>query len=217
MSLSDPNYKIKEKTFSKLLVNKIYLVSIIGHTVAQIGLLIIYFFCIINTNEIYCKNEKYCKINKNPNKEIYSEEITTINSYIFFFNSVQCLSLVFMLNYFSICKQSLFKSRLFTLYLILICLILTEILSLENFGVGIFKIGLVKFVELNNEGTESQNSRLILFLFCLASFSISMIWEYFVNWFFSINYAKYLQREDEKVSKRLKNSYRQKTMQVEDE
>ena len=216
MSLSDPNYKIKEKTFSKLLVNKIYLVSIIGHTIAQLGLLIIYFFCIINSNEIYCKNEKYCKINKNPNKEIYSEEITTVNSYIFFFNSVQCLSLVFMLNYFSICKQSLFKGRLFTLYLILICLILTEILSLENFGVGIFKIGLVKFVELDNEGTESQNSRLILFLFCLASFSITMIWEYFVNWFFSINYAKYLQKEDEKVSKRLKNSYRQKTIAAEE-
>ena len=207
MSLSDPNYKIKEKTFSKLLINKIYLISIIGHSIAQIGLLLIYYFCIINRNDYYFKNQK-----KKTNSNIYSNDITTVNSYIFFFNSVQCLSLVFMLNYFSICKQSLFKSRIFTFYLIIICLTLTEILSLENFDVGLFKLGLVKFVELDNEGVYSQNSRIILFLFCLGTFIITMIWEFFLNWFFSINYTKYLKREDEKVSKRLKNSYRQKSL-----
>ena len=216
MSLSDPNYRIKEKTFSKLLVNKIYLISIIGHSIFQLGLLIIYFFTIINKydNEIYCKSKINCNYKKDPNGKIYSDEITTINSYVFFYNSSQCLSLVFMLNYFSICKQSLFKSRLFTLYLILICLTLAEILSLENFGVGLLQVGLVKFVKLDNEGTSSQNSRIILFLFCLGSFIISMIWEYFLNWFFSRNYSKYLKIEDEKVSKRLKSSYRQKTLPV---
>jgi len=194
MSLSDPNYRIKEKTFSKLLVNKIYLISIIGHSIFQLGLLIIYFFTIINKydNEIYCKSKINCNYKKDPNGKIYSDEITTINSYVFFYNSSQCLSLVFMLNYFSICKQSLFKSRLFTLYLILICLTLAEILSLENFGVGLFQVGLVKFVKLDNEGTSSQNSRIILFLFCLGTFIITMIWEFFLNWFFSIDYTKYL-------------------------
>ena len=206
MSLSDPNYKIKEKTFSKLLVNKIYLISIIGHSIAQLGILIIYFFCVIDRNHYYKKNVI------KANNDIYSDDITTVNSYIFFLNSVQCLSLVFMLNYFSICKQSLFKSRTFTLYLILICLTLTEILSLENFDMGIFKLGLVKFVQLNNEGTNSQNSRIILFIFCLGSFLITMIWEFFLNWFFSMNYSKYLKKEDEKISKKLKKSYRQKSM-----
>ena len=207
MSLSDPNYKIKEKTFSKLLINKIYLISIIGHSIAQLGLLLIYYFCIINRNDYYFKNQK-----KKTNSNIYSNDITTVNSYIFFFNSIQCLSLVFMLNFFSICKQSLFKSRIFTLYLIIICLTLAEILSLENFDVGLFKLGLVKFVEVDNEGVYSQTSRIILFLFCLGTFVITMIWEFFLNWFFSINYTKYLKKEDEKVSKKLKNSYRQKSL-----
>ena len=117
-----------------------------------------------------------------------------------------------MLNYFSICKQSLFKSRIFTLYLILNCLILAEILSLENFDVGFFKLGLVKFIQLDNEGTVSQNSRIILFLFCFGSFIITLILEFFLNWFFYINYSKYLNKEDEKVSKKLKNSYRLKSM-----
>ena len=209
MSFSDPNYKVREKTFSKLLINKIYLISIIGHSISQLGLLIAYFFCIIKPNEYYFKkanNEQ--KINNN----IYTNNITIANSYIFFFNSVQCLSLVFMLNYFSISKQSVFKSRIFTIYLIIICLTLTEILSLDNYGLGIINIRIVKFVELDNEGTISQNSRIILFIFCLATFVISMIWEFFLNWFFSINYTKYLQKEDEKVSKKLKNTYRQKSM-----
>ena len=206
MSLSDPNYKIKEKTFSKLLVNKIYLLSIIGHSISQLGILIIYFFCIIDRNRYYKKNEV------KANNDIYSDDITTVNSYIFFLNSVQCLSLVFTLNYFSICKQSLFKSRTFTLYLILVCLTLTEILSLENFDMGFFKLGLVRFVQLNNEGTNSQNSRIILFLFCLGAFCITMILEFSLNWFFSRNYSKYLKKEDEKVSKKLKKSYRQKSL-----
>ena len=206
MCLSDPNYKIKEKTFSKLLINKIYLISIIGHSISQLGILILYFFCIIERNHYYKKN-----IIKG-NNPIYSDNTTTANSYIFFLNAIQSLSLVFMLNYFSICKQSLFKSRIFTLYLILNCLILAEILSLENFDVGFFKLGLVKFIQLDNEGTVSQNSRIILFLFCFGSFIITLILEFFLNWFFSINYSKYLKKEDEKVSKKLKNSYRLKSM-----
>ena len=209
MSFSDPNYKIKEKTFSKLLVNKIYLISIIGHSISQLGLLIIYFFFFIYQNELYFKKDIN---NENINDNIYSNNITIANSYIFYFNSVQCLSLVFMLNYFSICKQSLFKSRIFTLYLIVISLTLTEFLSLDNFGVGILNIGIVKFIELDNEGINSQNSRIILFLFCLGTFILAMIWEFFLNWFFSINYSKYLRKEDEKVSKKLKHSYRQKSM-----
>ena len=207
MSLSDPNYKIKEKTFSKLLINKIYLISIIGHSIAQIGLLLIYFFCILDNHDSYLNKTN----NKNKSDKIYSNKKTHINSYIFFFNSVQCLSLVFVLNYYSICKQSLFKNRIFTFYLIAIFLILTEILSLENFDVGLFKFSLVDFVSLNNENIDSQISRIILFAFCLCTFVITMIWEFFLNWFFSINYSKYLKKEDERVSKKLKNSYRQKT------
>ena len=208
MSLSDPNYKIKEKTFSKLLVNKIYLISIIGHSISQLGILIIYFFCFID------RDSYYNKIEAKGNNPIYSDNTTTANSYIFFLNSIQTISLVFMLNFFSICKQSLFKSRIFTLYLILNCLILTEILSLENFDVGIFKLGLVKFIKLDDAGTNSQNSRIILFLFCLGAFFITMIWEFFLNWFFSINYSKYLKKEDEKVSKKIQNTYRQKSMMI---
>ena len=78
MSLSSPNYKIKEKTFSKLLINKIYLISIIGHSIAQLGILIVYFFCIIDRSDYYKKN---IIIANNP---IYSDNITIPNSYIFF-------------------------------------------------------------------------------------------------------------------------------------
>ena len=209
MSLSDPNYKLKEKTFSKLLINKIYLISIIGHSISQLGLLIVYYFCIINQNDYYFKEDKN---GQKKNRNIYTNDITIANSYIFFFNSIQCLSLVFMLNYFSLSKQSVFKSRIFTIYLIIICLTLTQLLSLDNYGLGIINIPIVKFIELNNEGTNSQNSRIILFFFCLGTFAISMIWEFFLNWFFSINYTNYLKNEDEKVNKKLKNSYRQKSM-----
>lgn len=55
MSLSSPNYKVKEKTFSKLIINKIYLISIIGHSIAQLGILIVYFFCIIDRYDYYKK------------------------------------------------------------------------------------------------------------------------------------------------------------------
>ena len=91
-------------------------------------------------------------------------------------------------------------------------MILTEILSLKNFNVGIFKLNLIEFISLDNEGTNSQNIRIILFLYCLGSFVITIIWEFFLNWFFNINYSKYLKKEDEKVSKKLKKSYRLKSM-----
>ena len=66
-------------------------------------------------------------------------------------------------------------------------------------------------MELTNENIDSQISRIILFAFCVGIFVFTMIWEFSLNWFFSMNYSKYLQKEDEKVSRKLKNSYIQKT------
>ena len=77
--------------------------------------------------------------------------------------------MVFLLNYYSKCKQSVFKSRIFIIYIILVFIILSEMMSLGNFEEGIFKAGFIKFVELNSEGTNSQYSRLILFAFCFGN------------------------------------------------
>ena len=210
MSFSDPNYKIKEKSFSKLLISKIYLISIIGHSIIQIGLLIIYFFCIIEKEEYYFEDQKLIK--NDEKRDLYSDKITHLNSYIFYFNATQCLSMVFLLNYFSTCKQSVFKSRIFIVYIILAFIILSEILSLGNFSVGVFKVGLVEFVKLNGEGTNSQYSRLILFAFCLGNFIVTMLWEFALNWFMNISYNKFLFNEDEKVTKKIKKIQRQKSM-----
>ena len=212
MSFSDPNYKIKEKTFSKILISKIYLISIIGHSIFQIGLLIIYFFCILEKQEYYFeKNTKNGENNENKN-DLYSDNRTALNSYVFYFNSNQCLSMVFLLNYFSKCKQSVFKSRIFIVYIIFVFIILSEILSLGNFEVGIFKVGLVQFVELNSEGTNSQYSRLILFAFCVGDFILTMAWEFSLNWIVNFYYTKFVQNEGEKNIKKLKKNYRQKSM-----
>ena len=212
MSFSDPNYKIKEKTFSKILISKIYLISIIGHSIFQIGLLIIYFFCILEKQEYYFeKNSKKGENNENKN-DLYSDNKTALNSYVFYFNSNQCLSMVFLLNYFSKCKQSVFKSRIFIVYIIFVFIILSEILSLGNFEVGIFKVGLVQFVELNSEGTNSQYSRLILFAFCVGDFILTMAWEFSLNWIVNFYYTKFVQNEGEKNIKKLKKNYRQKSM-----
>ena len=120
--------------------------------------------------------------------------------------------MVFLLNYFSKCKQSVFKSRIFIVYIILIFIILSEILSLGNFGVGLFKYDLVKFVKLNSEGTNSQYSRLILFAFCVGDFLLTMAWEFFLSWIMELIYSKYLKQGDEKVNRKLKSNYRKQSM-----
>jgi len=208
MSFSDPNYKIKKQTFSRLIINKIYLISIIGHSIIKLGILIIYFFYIIEKEGYYFEDQIITK----GKKDLYSNNKTALNSYIFYLNSNQCLSMVFLLNYFSKCKQSVFKSRIFIVYIILIFIILSEILSLGNFGVGLFKYDLVKFVKLNSEGTNSQYSRLILFAFCVGDFLLTMAWEFFLSWIMELIYSKYLKQGDEKVSRKIKSNYRKQSM-----
>ena len=80
MSFSDPNYKIEEKSFSKLLISKVYLISIIGHSIIQISTLLIYFFCIIEKEEYYFTDQK----NNGEERDLYSDNKTSLNSYIFF-------------------------------------------------------------------------------------------------------------------------------------
>ena len=173
MSTSDPDYKIKtKKTNPKLKIN-FYLLSIIGHSIFQIGLLIIYFFLIIDNDDNFVIDQN--------NDYLYSDTTTSINSYIFFLNSVQCLSLVFVLNFFSVYKENLFKNRLFNLYFILVLLILSELMSIENYGLGIFNYNLVEFINMRIGGMDSQSSRLILFLFCILSFILTIAWEYLLN------------------------------------
>ena len=209
MSFSDPNYKIKEtRNFSRLLISQIYLISIIGHSLIQLGLLLIYFFCILE-KETYYFNETSKNIVGNE-RELYSEQITHLNSYVFYFNSNQCLSMVFFLNFFSKCKQSVFKSRLFMVYVIFVFIILSEMLSLDSFNVGLFKTGLVKFVELNSEGTNSQYSRLILFAFCVGNFALTMFWEFFLNWIMELYYRKCLLHEEDKTIKKIKSIKKEK-------
>ena len=173
MSMSDPNYKAKKQNCSKLKIN-FYLLSIIGHTIFQIGLLVIYFVFIIDNDNSNFKIDNY-------NDYVYTNNITSTNSYIFFLNSVQCISLVFVFNYYSVYKENLFKNRLFNLYLIIVLLILAELMSVENYGLGIFGYNLVQFIDMDMAGTDSQASRLILFLFCGLSFFGTVSWEKILN------------------------------------
>ena len=199
MSFSDPNYKIKEKTFSRLLISQIYLISIIGHSIIQLTLLLVYFFCILEKEDYYLNESNS---NNNTQRDLYSEHVTYLNSYLFYFNSNQCLSMVFFLNFFSKCKQSIFKSRIFMVYVIFVFIILSEVLSLGSFNVGMFKIGLVQFVELNSEGTNSQYSRLILFAFCVGNFVLTILWELLLNWIMELYYRKcFLNGEDDTIKK----------------
>ena len=138
--------------------------------------LIIYFLVIIDVNE-----DDYNLIEERENDSIYSQVITPINSYVFFLNSVQCLSLVFILNFFSVYKENLFKNRLFNLYLIIVLLILSELISVENYKLGIFNYNLVEFINMKVKGISSQTSRLILFLFCCISFVGTFLWEFILN------------------------------------
>ena len=188
MSTSDPDYKIKKKkTNSKFKIN-FYLLSIIGHTIFQIGLLIIYFFFIIDKDNNFEKD--------NNNDYLYSHVITSINSYIFFLNSVQCLSLVFVFNFFSVYKENLFKNRLFNLYFILVLLILSELMSVENYGLGIFNYQLVEFINMHIGGMDSQSSRIILFLFCGLSFILTIAWEYLLNLMNSNKFNKCFKKKE---------------------
>ncbi len=75
-------------------------------------------------------------------------------------------------------------------YVIFVFIILSEVLSLGSFNVGMFKIGLVQFVELNSEGTNSQYSRLILFAFCVGNFVLTILWELLLNWIMELYYRK---------------------------
>jgi magnesium-transporting ATPase (P-type) len=175
MSTSDPNYENRKPAPSKLKIN-FFLLSIIGHTIFHISLLIIYFLVIIDVNE-----DDYNLIEERENDSIYSQVITPINSYVFFLNSVQCLSLVFILNFFSVYKENLFKNRLFNLYLIIVLLILSELISVENYKLGIFNYNLVEFINMKVRGMSSQTSRLILFLFCCISFVGTFLWEFILN------------------------------------
>ena len=168
MSTSNPNCKVKKQKSSKLKIN-FYLLSIIGHTIFQIGLLIIYFILIIDNNNHFDEN--------NNNDYVYTNHITSINSYIFFLNSVQCLSFVFVFNYYSVYKENLFRNRLFNLYLIVVLLILAELISVDNYKLGILSYSLVEFIDMNKGGMDSQNSRIILFLFCCISILGTIIWE----------------------------------------
>ena len=188
MSTSDPDYKIKKKkTNSKFKIN-FYLLSIIGHTIFQIGLLIIYFFFIIDKDNNFEKDKN--------NDYLYSHVITSINSYIFFLNSVQCLSLVFVFNFFSVYKENLFKNRLFNLYFILVLLILSELISVENYGLGIFNYQLVEFINMHIGGMDSQSSRIILFLFCGLSFILTIAWEYLLNLMNSNKFNKCFKKKE---------------------
>ena len=110
--------------------------------------------------------------------------------------------MVFFLNFFSKCKQSVFKTRIFMVYVIFVFIILSEMLSLDSFSVGLFKTNLVKFVELNSEGTNSQYSRLILFAFCVGNFILTMLWEFSLNWIMELYYRKcFLNGEDDTIKK----------------
>ena len=169
MSLSDPNYKVKEKISRRFTMN-IYLISIVGHSFFQLFLLLIYYYGVIKKNDYYFSDVQ--------NDNVSSDTITTMNSYLFFFNSIQLLSLIFALNYFSLCKRYLFKNRLFSLYLVIDILILAELLSVESYNFSRFSIHVVEFVKLDSNDLNSQNSRLVLFGFSVMAFIIAMIWEY---------------------------------------
>jgi cation-transporting ATPase 13A3/4/5 len=178
MSTSNPNYKKKRQKCSNnsKFTNNYYLISVLGHTFFQIGLLIIYFFCIINKHDYYEKDTN--------NDYLYSQDITSVNSYIFFLNSFQSLSLIFVCNFFSVYKDSIFKNRLFNFYLIIIILILSELMSLDNYHLGIINYDLVHFIDVDIGGGNSQTSRLHLLLFCILSFIAMFLWEmllYLIN------------------------------------
>ena len=200
MSTSDPNYENRKPAPSKLKIN-FFLLSIIGHTIFQITLLIIYFLVIIDVNE-----DDYNLIEERENDSIYSQIITPINSYVFFLNSVQCLSLVFIFNFFSVYKENLFKNRLFNLYLIIILLILSELISVENYKLGIFNYNLIEFINMKVRGMSSQTSRLVLFLFCCISFVGTFLWEFILNFINSNKFHECCNKKEKEREKSISNN-----------
>ena len=210
MSTSDPNYKMKKENNPNISEFKInyYLISIIGHTIFQIGLLMIYFFYII-----YKYGEKDLNDNNNNNDDyLYSHDISSINSYIFFFNSVQSLSLIFVSNFFSIYKENIFKNRLFNLYLIINILILSELMSVDNYKLGIIDYDLVQFIDINRGGHNSQTSRLYLLLFCGLSFLATFFWELLLGSFKSNNCCKCIQNRENERKNEIKKEIRIKKL-----
>ena len=190
MSTSDPDYSIRIKKTSSRFKNNFFLLSILGHTIFQIGLLAIYVFFVIDKDNNFKKDS--------DNDYVYSHVVTSMNSYIFFLNSIQCLSLVFVLNFFSIYKENLFKNRLFNFYFIFVLLILFELLSVENYNLGIFHYDMVEFINMKFGGMDSQTSRLFLFLFCTISFILTIAWEYLLNLINSNKFDNCCKKKEEK-------------------
>ena len=209
MSTSDPNYKMKKQNNPNISEFKInyYLISIIGHTIFQIGLLMIYYFYII-----YKYDEKDLNDNNNNDDYLYSHDISSINSYIFFFNSVQSLSLIFVSNFFSIYKENIFKNRLFNLYLIINILILSELMSVDNYKLGIIDYDLVQFIDINKGGHNSQTSRLYLLLFCGLSFLATFFWELLLGSFKSNNCCNCIQNGENEKKNEIKKEIRIKKL-----
>jgi hypothetical protein len=146
-------------------------------------------------------------IEERENDSIYSQVITPINSYVFFLNSVQCLSLVFIFNFFSVYKENLFKNRLFNLYLIIVLLILSELISVENYKLGIFSYNLVEFINMKVRDMSAQTSRLILFLFCCISFVGTFLWEFILNFINSNKFQNCCKKKEKEKSISNNDSY----------
>ena len=172
ISTSDPNFKAVGIQFTKEKLLKQFIFSTLGHTVLQMGLIVLYFFTILNQSNYYG--------NALTNDSLNENNISYYNSYLFVLGSFQCLGSVFAFNYFSVQKESVFKNKLLIIYLVIVCLILMELLSVGVFDVGVFKWKLTMFVSLSIANNFSQKSRLILFGFCVSSFVLFMLWEYVI-------------------------------------
>lgn len=172
ISISDPNFKVTGRQFTKTILIKQFLFSVLGHTVFQCTLFLVYFFCILNTSTFYESEQS--------NEDLTSNNLTYYNSYTFILGAFQCLTCIFTFNYFSIQKESTFKNRILTIYLIIVALILMELISVGVFNVGFFKWRLAVFIPLGKESNFSQKSRIILFGFCLLGFLLCMLWEYII-------------------------------------
>ena len=172
ISISDPNFKATGRQFTRNILVKQFLFSVLGHSLFQVGLMCVYFFLIIEQSEYYISEE--------TNESLDENNFTYYNSYIFILGSFQCLSFIFTFNYFSIQKESTFKNRILTIYLIIVALILLELISVGVFDVGCFKWKLAVFVPLGKGNNFSQKSRIILFGFCVLGFFLCMLWEYII-------------------------------------
>ena len=181
ISTSEPNFKAVGVQFTKEKLLKQFIFSTLGHTVLQMGLIVLYFFTILNQSNHYA--------NALTNDSLSENNISYYNSYLFILGSFQCLGSVFAFNFFSVQKETVFKNKLLIIYLVIVCLILLEMLSVGVFDVGVFKWKLTMFVSLSIANNFSQKSRLILFGFCVGSFVLYMLWEYVIYLCFIDNKA----------------------------